>query len=741
MEKRHQGHRKAQQAKNQAVLIKTGLVFALLIGISAIAFKGRDLLGVLTGSTINSAENTRPNNESSEVLPLVNSSPQIRESKLQEIASESKDEFDRDRARYLLAVDLINNYHGGPALKQLDDLEDDYKTLAPYILLKKARAYELSNEKEEAQETWKKVIEEYPDSSALAEAYYMLGKTNKEYGDKALSQFPSHPLTIKLIRERLKEQPDNYQLLLQLAKYAPTERDSNKIRDRLVQDYANDLKTTDWETLANSYWEQREYDKAIQAYTKATISPLNLYRIARGLEILDKKTEAISAYQKLVNSFPDAKETSNGLLRLAAISGSQEAIGYLENIIAKFPEQTPEALLQKIEVLEKNGNSTDATAAKDTLLKTHSKTEAAAKYRWKIAQKYAKAGDLTQAWEWAREITVNNSDSSLAAESAFWIGKWATQLGKEGDAQTYFKQAIASQPQSYYAWRSAVFLGWNVGDFSTVRQMNPDVNKSIARGILPAGSDAVKELYLLGQNNDAWGAFIAETANKPQLSVEEQLTKGILLLSLNKNIQGIGEVWSLKERNDPNDRQKWLELRKNSEYWYALFPFPYESLILKWGQQYQVNSLLVTSLIRQESRFEPEIASSVGAVGLMQVMPDTAKWVAQQIDLNNYSLIDPNDNINLGTYYLNMTHKQYNDNSLFAIASYNAGPGNVDSWKQRFSYNDPDAFVENIPFPETKDYVESVFGNYWNYLRIYNSEIAQMVAQVRQQTVVAEKSN
>jgi soluble lytic murein transglycosylase len=67
------------------------------------------------------------------------------------------------------------------------------------------------------------------------------------------------------------------------------------------------------------------------------------------------------------------------------------------------------------------------------------------------------------------------------------------------------------------------------------------------------------------------------------------------------------------------------------------------------------------------------------------------------------------------------------------VASYNAGTSNVNSWLQQYDIKDRDRFVEQIPFPETKDYVEGVFGNYWNYLRLYNPEIRQKVADLHQE--------
>lgn len=129
----------------------------------------------------------------------------------------------------------------------------------------------------------------------------------------------------------------------------------------------------------------------------------------------------------------------------------------------------------------------------------------------------------------------------------------------------------------------------------------------------------------------------------------------------------------------------------------------------------------------------PGIRSGAGATGLMQVMPDTGAWIAEKIKLKQYQLNDPEDNIQLGTWYLDYTHQEYSGNSLLAIASYNAGPGAVSDWVTKSGVTDPDTFVETIPYSETKGYVKSVFGNYWNYLRLYNPEISQKLAQISDQ--------
>jgi soluble lytic murein transglycosylase len=200
-------------------------------------------------------------------------------------------------------------------------------------------------------------------------------------------------------------------------------------------------------------------------------------------------------------------------------------------------------------------------------------------------------------------------------------------------------------------------------------------------------------------------------------------------LTRGENLVGIAKISTLEDRETPQEQAEYQALSQQLAYWQARYPFPFLEEIETWSQKRQLNPLLVTALIRQESRFEPKIRSVAGAVGLMQVMPGTAKWIAEKSNLKQYNTENPNDNIKLGTWFLDYTHEQYDNNSLLAVASYNAGPGNVSKWLTQLGTRDPDEFVEAIPFDETRGYVRQVFGNYWNYMRLYNPEISALVAR------------
>ena len=231
-----------------------------------------------------------------------------------------------------------------------------------------------------------------------------------------------------------------------------------------------------------------------------------MYRAARGHHLADNKQTAQQYYLQLINSYPNASETGLGLLRLAKIVKKTEAIKYLDKAIAFHPEQAPAALLQKAEILDELDSPVSAQQARELVLTQYKTSDAAAEYRWKIASKKAQQGDLVTAWQWAQPIAVNNREHSLAPKASFWIGKWAQKLGRSEDANKAFQTTLAAFPRSYYAWRSAVALGWDVGDFTTVRNLQPQV-VAASDFIPPGGSSIFQELYRSGLNRRSMGTI------------------------------------------------------------------------------------------------------------------------------------------------------------------------------------------------------------------------------------------
>ncbi len=712
------------QRRQNSVSLATGAgLCALLIGGPLLVTKS-GWLAAWTSPT-QSQQQIGIESPESAVTPLLSLSPAQRAVQLQAIA-QLPPSPDRNRARYLLASDLILQRQGEKALNALQDLEQAYPVLAAQIALLRAQAYALTGNQAQTMAARLDLLKRYPNNPVVVEVLFVLGRNQPKYWQQALAQFPTHPRTSEIARLLLQQHPHQPQLQLFLAKYGYNQPGILPVLD-LVSKSKTQLQPQDWEAIALAYWENKQYTKAATAYAQAPRTPSNIYRLGRGLQLGSKRSQAIATYQQLVRAFPNAKETGIALMHLAKMATPKEAIAILDLVINRFPNQAGTALAKKADILDALDSKRSAAKVRQLLLDKYGETDAAAEYRWKIAQTKAAAKDYQAAWLWAESIPIRNSKSILAPRAGFWIGKWATKLGQKKDAKAAFEYVLSKFPQSYYAWRSAAILGLDVGNFKTVRQINPEVVPP-QRVVLPAGSDALKELYQLGQR-DAWTLWQVEFQNKTQPTVAEQFTDGLMHLARGENLVGIAEISTLEDRDTPAQKADYQALSQHLTYWQARYPFPFVKEIETWSQQHQLNPLLVTALIRQESRFEPKIRSVAGAVGLMQVMPGTAKFIAEKINLPQYNMESPNDNIQMGTWYLDYTHKEYGNHSMLAIASYNAGPTNVSKWLRQLNQADPDEFVEAIPFEETQGYVRQVFGNYWNYLRLYNPKISQLVAQ------------
>lgn len=160
------------------------------------------------------------------------------------------------------------------------------------------------------------------------------------------------------------------------------------------------------------------------------------------------------------------------------------------------------------------------------------------------------------------------------------------------------------------------------------------------------------------------------------------------------------------------------------EYWEALFPRPYWADLKKFSVANSLDPYLVTSLIRQESEFNPLAVSRANAVGLMQLLPRTGKLVAHEEKLRRYSaseLFTPAVNLELGTRYFRGMVDQYGGSFEYALAAYNAGTDRVDEWLGEGKYRDAQEFVESIPFTETREYVQAILRNASVYRQLYGT--------------------
>lgn len=151
------------------------------------------------------------------------------------------------------------------------------------------------------------------------------------------------------------------------------------------------------------------------------------------------------------------------------------------------------------------------------------------------------------------------------------------------------------------------------------------------------------------------------------------------------------------------------------------YPTRYEEFVIECSEKYGLEASLILAVIRCESGFRPDAVSRAGAVGLMQIMPDTGAWIAEKLFWPDYSedfLLDPARNIEAGCWYLAFLRNMFGNDLRIVCAAYNAGQGTVGRWLSDVRYFRNGKLLR-IPYPETAAYVERVLSSEERYRQLY----------------------
>jgi soluble lytic murein transglycosylase len=292
-----------------------------------------------------------------------------------------------------------------------------------------------------------------------------------------------------------------------------------------------------------------------------------------------------------------------------------------------------------------------------------------------------------------------------------------------------------------------------------VRSKDPAWTYWYGRALKAEGQDvkAKDSFEMIADQYNFYGQLAREELGKsnnapPKTKVTEQeidamasrkgFIRGERLYAMNLRFEGNREWnWELRNMTDKQllaaaeyakrinlyDRVVNTADRTKQEHDFSLrYPTPYKEELSPIARQIDLNLAWAYGLIRQESRFIMNAASSVGASGLMQVMPNTAKYVAKKIGMANYTndkLSDTNTNLTLGSNYLNMVLIDLDGSWVLASAAYNAGPSRSKAWREKLSGPTEGAiFAETIPFTETRVYVKNVLSNANYYSSVMNGQ-------------------
>ncbi len=301
------------------------------------------------------------------------------------------------------------------------------------------------------------------------------------------------------------------------------------------------------------------------------------------------------------------------------------------------------------------------------------------------------------------EVMPNGQNRSSMAR--YWRARIYENMGFPETARHFFKSV--SKERSYYGFLAAdrLNLPYNLNHDPLDVKFNVLERVAFRPDIMRA-----QELYHLGMVRTArreWAEAIAK------MNREELLAAGQL-----------ANAWGWEDRA--------LLTLARADYFDDLdirFPLSFNDTVVKEAKRRAIDPSWVYAVVRQESAMMPFVKSHVGAMGLMQVMPQTGKEIARELRLSHFDtkqLLKPETNIHFGSYYLHQALKEFGDNPVLATAAYNAGPHRIRKWTPRQGEIAADIWVDTIPFDETREYVRRVMA----YSVFYDQRLEQPVKRL-----------
>jgi soluble lytic murein transglycosylase len=300
---------------------------------------------------------------------------------------------------------------------------------------------------------------------------------------------------------------------------------------------------------------------------------------------------------------------------------------------------------------------------------------------------------------------------SARQQSGYWWAHALHMAGAQDSARLVFAEVRTIDPFSYYGLRAGERLGAGTWDFGPSR---PAPVTTQLRTEIAARVDALDVLRAVELN---------EAAELEAARITARYT------AVDGAMYSLGQAYHARDQTFNGIRIGRELLRRENNVWNRqvlelVYPFPYRDDVVRYARANNLDPHLVAGLIRQESMFNTRARSPVGALGLMQVMPNTGTQVARGLGISGFQparLTEPSLNLRIGTKYLADQIRAHNGRLVDAIASYNAGPQRLTRWRQFPEYADPEIFIERIPFEETRNYVKIVQQNARIYRELYGS--------------------
>jgi soluble lytic murein transglycosylase len=397
---------------------------------------------------------------------------------------------------------------------------------------------------------------------------------------------------------------------------------------------------------------------------------------------------------------------------LARADSDEEAIKTYLEVAAKYRKTVwaERAQMLAARLYLQNGKFKEAAKAYTTYLTAHRKGGQRADAEYERALAWLSSGNAKLAQksfgEQLKRASGDHEDKlrELQGVSAFRAGDPATAI-------EIWTDLARNEPFSWAAQMARARLTAVGAPLPPLIEPAKDAGGARLEPVLPPTAALLRSLGLDGDAESHLSASEREIASayagregEALCSLYGQISRGKRRYKV-----GVNAVRASLLRRAPSEGERWA--------WECLYPRPFAGGVKALEEQHGLPAGLIHALMRQESAFDPAVVSPASAVGLMQLMPSTAKQAAAEaaIDFDPDRLTSPDTNLKLGAFYITKLMKMFQNHVVLASAAYNAGPRAVSHWVEAGADNELDLWVARIPFDETRNYVARVAQNLTRY--------------------------
>jgi len=569
-------------------------------------------------------------------------------------------------------------------------------TLAAVVLKQQALASTALGQPQRAQHLWKLLLRRHGNDPASADGLYALGGQQAPLRLTLLQRWPAHPAALAAASEL-----GGTAGALHLARWgARWPGAATRIRAGCT---ATSITPQQRQQLAQGLAELGASQDALSCLAGTTPQPATSLLLAQA-ELHGSEAEQATARRRLlslIQSQPQAPQATGAVRLLAAEDGP--AVG-------SALSQLPPRWKRSAPVQAHRARQAPGIQATLAVLQRWPEDPASWELQWHKARQSALAGrwrDALAVLQAGGPQLTDALPAALQARRAFWQGLSHWQLGQTATARSLWQQGLQAWPGGYYGWRAAARLG--LVDGSSLPTGSPQTQRTtLGWTQLESGSAAVDLLWRLGLPLEAWEHWRSMRRGQAPTGSRALQAEGRLREAIGDGWAGLGQQ-ELASLRLPRRQCRLQQLIEHSRYRPRQLP-----ALAPAAQAERVPLPLLLGVAMQESRFQSSVRSVVGAIGLLQLMPETAAELHGS-PLNSAQLGDTRRNARLGGRYLRQLQQRWAGNPVLTVASYNAGPNAVAGWLTPTLQAVPELWVEAIPYPETRHYVKTVLGNSWSF--------------------------